>query len=67
MLPGNIMHIYSYIPASLNVTVNVSTSNEAISLCFCSIPRTPALLLPPPVFPPLNEERFRFVVLSPLP
>lgn len=33
MLPGNIMHIYSHIlPASLNVTVNVFTHNEAISI-----------------------------------
>lgn len=62
MLPGNIMHIYSYVfPASLNVTVNVSTSNEAISLCFVFLfypplqPRLP-LVLSLSVFPlPLFE------------
>ncbi len=55
MLPGTIMHIYSYIPDLLNVTVNVSTSNEAISLCFCSVPST----LPSSSFPCvscLNED-----------
>lgn len=38
MFPGNIMHIYSYIPALRNATVNVSVSNEAISLCFSPHP-----------------------------
>lgn len=57
MLPGNVLNIYSYIlPVLLNVTVNISTSNEGISLCFCPVisvppsffPVLPSLVAPPP-------------------
>lgn len=44
MFPGNIMHIYSYNSALLNVTVNVSASNEAIFFMFLfpfSLPSAP--------------------------
>lgn len=41
MFPSSIMNIYSYIPALRNATINVSVSNEAISLCFFQL----ALLL----------------------
>lgn len=55
MLPGNDVHIYSYILlALLNVTVNVSASNEAISLFFfCSIIPPPPTPMPSPQWIPL--------------